>query len=115
MKLSDNFNSEEFACKCGCGFNIISPLLVEELQRIRNKLNAPITIDSGCRCVTHNKAVGGTSESFHKKGLAADFTVKGYTPKEISDYLNKCYHDKYGIGVYPTWVHFDVRPTKARW
>lgn len=74
MKISKNFDKEEFACKCGCGFDDINPLLVLQLQTLRDALNAPLIVTSGCRCRKHNKAVGGASHSDHLKGNAADIT-----------------------------------------
>lgn len=115
MKLSKNFDSKEFACQCGCGFDTISPKLVEELQLLRETLNTPITINSGCRCPKHNKEVGGAGESIHMQGLAADINVKGVSTKAVYDILDKLHPNTYGLGVYPTWVHLDVRTTKARW
>ena len=46
--------------------------LTEFLQVIRNELKLPIIINSGYRSAEVNKAVGGSSNSFHTKGLAAD-------------------------------------------
>ena len=113
--MTRNFKVGEFSCPCGCGMNKISVLLLDELQKVRDVLNAPITIDSGCRCAKHNKEVGGEDHSKHMLGLAADFKVKGFTPAQVHEKLLSMYPDKYGIGLYPTWVHLDVRATKARW
>ena len=59
MKLTKNFNREEFDCKCGCEmpssvFYEVE-LLAEELQVIRDHFKAPIQINSAYRCPSHNK------------------------------------------------------------
>lgn len=43
------------------------------LEKIRALLGAPLHIDSGYRCPTLNKAVGGVPDSAHISGYAADF------------------------------------------
>lgn len=45
---------------------------IERLDEIREKYGKPIIITSGYRCQELNKKVGGKSNSFHLKGLAAD-------------------------------------------
>ncbi|NCC96616.1 MAG: serine/threonine protein kinase, partial [Synergistales bacterium] len=60
-KLSKNFNRKEFACKCGCGHDNVSPVLVNLLQELRDHLDRAVHVHSGCRCEAHNKAVGGVS------------------------------------------------------
>lgn len=115
MQLSRNFTSEEFACKCGCGFDKISPKLISLLQVLRDTLDSSITINSGCRCAKHNASVGGAGDSQHVKGTAADIVVKGFTPRAVYELLTQAYPDTYGVGVYKSWVHIDVRETKARW
>ena len=73
-KDTKNFSVSEFACKCGCGFNIIDQHVIDMCQTIRDALSVPVRVTSGCRCEKRNKAVGGVKGSFHNKGLAADLT-----------------------------------------
>lgn len=115
LKVSTNFTSVEFDCKgkgC-CSSTIIDTKLVNFLQKIRTKFNAPITINSGYRCAKHNKAVGGASASYHTKGMAADIVVKGVEPKEVAKYAESI--GVKGIGLYDTFVHIDSRTTKSFW
>jgi uncharacterized protein YcbK (DUF882 family) len=53
--------------------------------------------------------------SQHIKGRAADIAVKGKTPKEVYEYLDERYPNKYGIGSYEMFTHIDTRINKARW
>lgn len=50
----------------------IANLIVHVLQPVRDKLGFPMTIVSGFRCDELNEEVGGTDNSQHKKGEAAD-------------------------------------------
>lgn len=118
-KLSEHFDSIEFACKCGCGFGTragdVSPRLVELLETARAYFDAPVHILSGCRCYAHNEKVGGSRESQHKAGNAADITVDGFKPSEVADYFQSAYPDSYGLGRYVRFTHVDVRTYRARW
>ena len=109
-----HFRRDEFACKCKCGFNVIDAELLKVLNRLRETFNTPIKINSGARCAAHNKAVGGSPKSQHLLGKAADITMNR-TPQEVFNHLDYIYHDCYGIGLYDTFVHIDVREKKARW
>ena len=45
------------------------------LDPLRGVYGKPIIVNSGYRCPTLNKAVGGSKTSSHMKGLAADITA----------------------------------------
>lgn len=109
-----NFSRHEFACRCGCGFDAVDVELLEVLQDVRDHFEAPVTVTSGCRCPTRNRAVGGERKSMHLNGMAADIVVEGVTPETVVNYLVTKYYT-YGIGLYSDWVHIDVRDAKARW
>lgn len=116
MKLSTNFDSREFACKCKCGFDRPAPQLIEALQKFRDGLSAPVSILSGCRCEKHNAKVGGVRGSFHTKGMAADIYVADVSTATLGTLAEKAGLFG-GIGVYlkAGFVHVDVRPGRARW
>ena len=116
VRVADHFHRSEFACPCGCGFAAADVELLGVLERLRLLYDQPLHITSGCRCARYNDAVGGAVHSFHLKGLAADFQIRGEDPAAISDILDGMYPDRYGIGSYPSWVHIDMRQgTPARW
>ena len=114
-KIAKNFRAWEFDCHCSrCKETLIDEKLIEELQKLRDKLGLPVTIISGYRCNAHNRDVGGVPKSQHKLGRAADIVVYGLTPYEV---WIDC-KDFKGLGYYPTrgFVHVDVRSgRKARW
>jgi uncharacterized protein YcbK (DUF882 family) len=115
MKVSRDFWRSEFECDCGCGFAAVDVELLTEAQRLRTHFGAPVRITSGCRCPQHNSIIGGAGGSWHTKAMAIDFIVQGVSLNAVHAYLLSLYPDKYGIALYSRWIHWDVRPTKARW
>lgn len=59
-----NFAPDELACR-GTGLLAISEDFLEDLQELRDALNQPMHVTSGCRSSEYNFAVGGKSKSFH--------------------------------------------------
>lgn len=112
-KVSANFKVREFACKDGTDKIVIDEKLVELLQKIRNHFGKPITINSAYRTTSHNKKVGGSTNSYHLKGQAADIVVKDVNPILVALYCEKI--GAGGIGVYKTFVHVDTRKKEYRW
>ncbi|AUG85335.1 peptidase M15 family protein [Vibrio phage GRLPWR] len=115
-KLWTGFSRKEFACKCGCGYDTVDAELLAVLKKLKKHFkNKAVFIDSGCRCVQHNKKIGGTPKSSHLSGRAADIRVAGVFPDMVAEYLLETYPDKYGIGRYRSFTHIDTRKGKARW
>lgn len=123
MRLTKNFSKSEFDSKNGdimpedVLYNVQK--LANNLQVLRDRLNAPIVINSGYRSPEHNKAIRGAKNSQHLYGKAADIVVRGYTPEQvkiiIEDLINKGEMLQGGLKAYNTFVHYDIRKTKARW
>lgn len=89
-----NFKKSEFKCKCKGKYcngypSEIAYSLVELLQKTRDYYKKPITITSGLRCKTHNKNVGGTTNSKHMTGQAVDFYFSGMNKNEVIKWLKK--------------------------
>jgi uncharacterized protein YcbK (DUF882 family) len=109
------FKQEEFACKCGCGYDAISPLLAERLDAAREMAGVPFIVNSGCRCPKHNKAVGGVDDSSHTLGLATDIHL---TPGYSNRIIEACRANFDRIGIGATFIHVDVdesKPSPAEW
>ncbi|MBQ7578782.1 MAG: DUF882 domain-containing protein [Synergistaceae bacterium] len=68
-----NFKVSEFACK-HCGKNLIDQRVLNMAQELRDYLGVPVRVNSGYRCETHNKNVGGVKNSKHVQGKAADLS-----------------------------------------
>lgn len=123
MKLTENFSLDEFKSKDGASFpaEVMQNLsiLAEQLQALRDHLGKPITVLSGYRSPAHNIKVGGAKESFHVKGMASDLQVAGMSPSELAEEIEGLIKEgkmkQGGMGVYPTFVHYDFRGKRIRW
>ncbi len=118
-----NFSISEFNSHDGSPMtpavemNIVK--LIGILEVIREACgNKPMSITSGYRSKQHNINVGGAKNSQHVYGRAADFKVKGMTPKAVSGVVERLIAEGKipdgGVGLYKTWLHYDFyRP--RRW
>ena len=123
MKLTENFNLEEFHCKDGTSVpaeligNAIE--LAKNLQVLRGYLKMPVMINSAYRTVVYNASVGGVKDSQHLLAKAADITCKKLTARQLSRIIEQLIESGKmkdgGLGVYPGFVHYDIRDKKARW
>ena len=120
--LTRNFNLSEFRCKDGTG---VPPeylcnvrVLATNLQVIRAKIGQPLVIVSGYRTPEHNRTCGGATNSYHLTASAADIRCS-LSPDElrqvILDLIESGEIMQGGLGLYDTFVHYDIRGTKARW
>lgn len=114
QKLSTNFSVGEFVCKCGkCSDLLVDEALIEWLQKLRDHFCVPVNINSGYRCQIHNAAVGGSVQSHHLRGMAADIRIKGITPEEVAKYAENIGIQR--IGLYDSFVHIGSGTTKRFW
>jgi uncharacterized protein YcbK (DUF882 family) len=123
MELTQHFSKAEFNSKDGAGMpqevwaNI--KILAKQLEALRSVLNAPISITSAYRSEIHNKSIGGKLNSQHLLGKAADIQVKGKSPKQVQKAILKLIKDgkmlEGGLGLYDTFVHYDIRGKASRW
>lgn len=112
-QLSKNFDSSEFACKCGCGYDTPNPELIRMLQVARDLYGKPIRITSGCRCIKHNRNVGGASNSAHLSGKAVDIaTPTGESRYLIIESLMAAGFKRIGINFKQRFVHADIDDSK---
>lgn len=113
--LSENFSRYEFACKCGCGFDTVDAEQLRLLQDLR-EWAGPTKVNSGCRCVKHNKDEGGGENSLHLFGRASDIECENKTPDEVADWVDRYLGNTGGLGRYETFTHIDTRTNgPARW
>ena len=123
MKLTKNFSKSEFDSKDGAAMpdDVLENIKViaEQLQVLRDTLTIPITINSAYRSPKHNKKIGGVKNSQHLTGKAVDIVAKGITTKYLAYKINELIFKgnmlEGGIGIYDTFVHYDIRGVKARW
>jgi uncharacterized protein YcbK (DUF882 family) len=123
MKLEKNFSLHEFKCKDGTEVpdHLIDnvKLLAENLQVLRDHIEKPIIIISGYRTLKYNTKIGGAKRSLHLVAKASDIIIPGLTPLEVKETILQLIKENKmkqgGIGIYSTFVHYDVRGYAARW
>ena len=90
-------------------------LIVYCLQPVRNLLNKPMIITSGYRSNKLNQIVGGSFNSQHLSGCAADFKVKGLSNSKIVELIKKSNIEfDQLINEYNSWVHISYIKGKNR-
>lgn len=126
MKISDHFTLDELtfsetAARQGID-NTPTLKIVDNLRRvatvleqIRAIVNRPIMISSGYRSPEVNLAVGGSANSSHMTGLAADIRAAGMSPRDLAEVIQR-YGVKFDqlILEYDRWVHVGLSEEKPR-
>lgn len=123
--LTKNISRHEVKCKCGeCDYQTLDIETAQVVQdactHFEKELHVEkvvLMINSAHRCPKHNSSenVGSSDKSQHIRGNSLDHYIKGVPVKVLHDYYIKKYPNKYGIGLYGTFVHIDTRAKKARW
>jgi hypothetical protein len=87
--------------------------LIEKLERARDVAEVPFKINSGYRCLRHNKAVGGKPRSAHLSGEAVDIAADDsyYRFRIIRGLLIAGFKR---IGIAHTFIHADVDGDKGQ-
>lgn len=122
-QLTVNFHISEFKTRDGTPvpdkYRDNAQLLADNLQVLRDEIKKPIKLISAYRHPAYNKKVGGAKSSQHLTASAADMVVKGMSAKRVADKVSQLIKDgkmkKGGLGRYPHFTHYDVRPKNARW
>jgi hypothetical protein len=126
MQLSNHFSLEELvrsdiASRKGLD-NTPTPEIIANLtelalglEKVRELLGHPIYVSSGYRGPKVNSAVGGSKNSAHMRGYAADFTSPGFgTPQDICHAIMDSTIDYDQLIFEGTWVHFSNDPQMRR-
>ena len=115
-KLTDHFSKEEFDCQCGCGNGdiVISENLVFQLECVRIHYGKPMRINSGIRCLSHNRKIGSRDTSSHIKGLAVDISCGDMRTR--LELVKKLLRDGEfeRIGFHKEFIHVDVDYDKPK-
>lgn len=122
-QLTRNFHSKEFDCKDGTKVpeefknNLIK--LAVNLQVLRDDFGSALVISSGYRTPKYNKRVGGATLSQHLTASASDLSQNKETPLELYKRIEKLIKQgkmhNGGLGLYNTFVHYDIRQNPTRW
>ena len=128
-RLSTHFVVEEFDCHNGVkvmarDYAGLSLLCKVYLEPLRAKFGT-VKVLSGYRTRAYNASIGGASRSFHVYTMhdgndqAADIRCARGNPQEWHATLNWIRNNKMngrgGLGLYPNFVHVDLRDYRANW
>lgn len=115
--MAKYFDISEFTCKhCGqLPQHGMDSKLIEVLDKLRERLGEALVISSGYRCPTHNRNIGGASESYHMKGMAADVYIHSdqYSAKEIETLAFESGANTACAYPHQGFVHIDMRGYRA--
>lgn len=108
---------EQNECACHCCGTLpeggMDSKLMSLLDDMREKIGGPLILNCAYRCPAHNAdpSVGGTPNSQHVMGTAADIDASDYDVETIASIAESLGAD--GVGRYPgsagNFVHVDVR------
>jgi len=111
------FPPSELTCKCNCGLNNFSPVLLAFINAVRHRLGKPLIAKSACRCPYHNREEGGAETSDHLTGEGVDLkAIHSHTRYVILDMAFE-----YGIrriGLAKTFIHIGINkdnPQEVFW
>lgn len=112
-----NFSPEEIACR-GTGKVGIDPGAMDKLQALRDRLGAPLMLNSAYRSPEHNRAVGGASASQHLKARAFDVSMANHDPAEFEAAARAVGFTGFGFYRRNDFIHVDIGPAREwgkRW
>lgn len=94
--------------------NAIRALVLNILQPLRDYLGGPLHISSGYRCPELNHAVGGTPDSQHVRGEAADiYVIDPYgarmRPADLARMIDQLGLPYDQLILYTTFVHVSFK------
>lgn len=109
LQASKNFKVKEFHSRNNSTI-VLSTELISRLQQLRDSLGAPINVNSGFRTQPHNTSVGGSVNSAHLLGAAADIWTPKMGALEFAEFIRMNFDNRVAIGAHPEskYVHFDV-------
>lgn len=122
-QITAHFNISEFKCKCGGNHSTkLDSDLLSKLEKLHSALEcSKIIINSGYRCPTHDRNVGGNGSGQHTKGNAADIVCYDSKNRIISSKIVCCAAQDIGFNGIAnidnsyTATHVDVRGGSLKW
>tara|TARA_B100000963_G_C22456000_1_gene593388 strand:+ start:336 stop:800 length:465 start_codon:yes stop_codon:yes gene_type:complete len=92
------------------------------LQKVRDRFNEPVIINSGYRSIKLCEAIGSSGKSQHAKGQAADIEVANLDNKKVAEWIkNNLEYDQLILEFYKEsegprsgWIHVSYVSDKPR-
>lgn len=123
IQLTPHFSAKEFKCHDGTDIPILflpnAYKLAQQLEVIRATDDRWINILSGYRTEKHNIRVNGAKHSYHMLCMAADIVKHHESVSLLYIHILELIREKKiingGVGIYDTFIHYDIRNVSARW
>lgn len=121
MRISPHLTWEELACHDGTFYPASWMDRASDLAQVFEDVrieagNYPLLVTSAYRTKSWNKKVGGARNSQHLYGRALDLVpIRGVSVEKLFEAAKRVagYNMRLkGIGLYPTFVHIDIRQSK---
>lgn len=112
-RISPHFKVSDFACADGSDAVFIHPELVRVLEQVCDHFGKKVTILNAFRSEAQNAEIGGSAQSRHKYGMAADIKVEKVTVLNVCRYLAGS-TKMTGIGRMKDHTHIDIRHSVYR-
>lgn len=105
------FDWDDFACKCGCGENLVNEESALRLDQARAYAGVPFIITSAYRCPEHNSTM--STSPVHPSGHAFDIAANdSRTRYLVLEGMRKAGFKR--IGIAKSFVHGDDHPESAQ-
>jgi uncharacterized protein YcbK (DUF882 family) len=120
-RLTPHFKVKEFAAhrigtrKGYVPYARISRKLVEGLEGVRTRIDAPIEVIEAYRYPALNRARRGARRSQHMTGRAASIRAKEISPERLAEAVREVMGPTVAIGVGADRIHVDVRGARLEW
>lgn len=109
----DYFKEKPWACKCGCGYDVINPMFVHALNAARHRAGVPFVINSACRCRYRNLMEDGKSNSDHLTGDGVHIATPTSRMRfKVLEALLRMGITRIGIG--RTFIHAGYNPANPQ-
>jgi hypothetical protein len=90
--------------------------LANRVQVLRDVMNIPLMIQSAYRTEAQHLAMDGSNHSLHLQGLAVDIALPTHATDGSYYKLRRLLrHWSGGVGIYPGYIHLDIRPEPVFW
>ena len=108
------FKDDDFQCKCGCGFDITDELK-DLCDKARDLAQIPFIVNSGARCLSHNRNEGSRDTSSHVKGIAVDIATSSSSARfKVIQAFMKLGVSRFGINFNKNFIHIDIDTSKPQ-
>lgn len=105
------FKPEEFKrCTPACDISQIEPFLLQQLDKLRERVHQPLVITSAYRSVEYEKQMGRSGSSAHCQGTAVD--IRCHSVRNRFKILKEALSLGFTrIGIAQNYIHLDVSLT----